>query len=94
MIYTTYEVQVPIPDNLFEFLDLSGRGGKFTRSYERDIIEAEKGSGESGTDYYGEPYEYATFTSLSEARKCEKKLIKVIEKYMEIMEEEKENQDD
>ncbi len=86
MIYTTYNVQIVIPDELFEFLDLIGPSvSDMTRDYQREIIEAQKGNDEAGTDYYSQPVEYATFCERAEAEACERKVTAVIVKYCRLM---------
>ena len=74
MIRKEYRVTVQIPDTIWEAFEGDQR-------FELDRSDACRGNLESGTNYYGDVFEWATFDDLTQAKDCERKLMDVVHKY-------------
>ena len=72
-IHKQYVVNVPVPQAVWD--EFSG-----SLAYDFQTTAATKGATSAGSEFYDDPYEWAIFDSLSDAKTCEKKLIKVIKK--------------
>lgn len=70
MITTNYHVSVDIPQDAWEAY-------KSSWAYEQAVSSAIEGFIEAGANFYGQPEEWATFSTLAEAQRCEERLKKL-----------------
>jgi hypothetical protein len=73
-ITVIYHVAVNIPEAVW-------RAFQDSPEYERASCEATSGHIEAGTNFYDNPFEWAEFHSLADAKACERKLHAVMQTF-------------
>jgi hypothetical protein len=73
-----YRVSVIVPEPVWDHFG-------HTSTYDRASLKATAGNLSAGRNSYSEVEEWAEFDTLEDAKECERRLVKVIEDFLEVL---------